>query len=152
MSKLVATAHMLIRKPPKDIFEAFSEPRWLELFWLKRASAPLAENAIVEWEFLVPGARETVTVTEFLANRVIAFSWSDGVLVTIKLIAHAASCTRVSIAATGFKGMHAVSQAINATEGFAVVLCDLKSLLETGSSGNMVRDKAALIGADIADI
>ncbi|MEP7276850.1 MAG: hypothetical protein ABI812_10875, partial [Betaproteobacteria bacterium] len=34
-----------------------------------------------------------------------------------------------------------------ATEGFTIVLCDLKCLLETGQSGNMVRDKAALISA-----
>ena len=150
MSKVAATAQMLIRKPPQDVFQAFCEPRTLEAFWLKRASAPLAENAVVEWEFLVPGARETVTVTQFVVNTVIAFSWSDGVQVSIRLVAHAAASTRVSIAATGFQGEEVVSHAINATEGFAVVLCDLKSLLETGHSGNMVRDRAALIRADLA--
>jgi hypothetical protein len=31
------------------------------------------------------------------------------------------------------------------TEGFAIVLCDFKSLLETGTSAGMVRDKALLI-------
>ena len=33
------------------------------------------------------------------------------------------------------------------TEGFAIVLCDPKSLRETGKSGGMVRDKAVLIAA-----
>ena len=41
----------------------------------------------------------------------------------------------------------AVSEAVSTTEGFAIVLCDLKSLLETGRSGRMVRDKAVLIAA-----
>ena len=41
----------------------------------------------------------------------------------------------------------AVAEAVATTEGFAIVLCDLKSLLETGKSGGMVRDKAVLIAA-----
>ena len=40
--------------------------------------------------------------------------------------------------------------AVNATEGFTIVACDLKSLLETGRSGNMARDKAVLISAEKA--
>ena len=35
--------------------------------------------------------------------------------------------------------------AVNATEGFSIVLCELKILLETGRPGQLVRDKAALI-------
>ena len=38
-------------------------------------------------------------------------------------------------------------QATGTVEGFAIVLCDLKTLLETGESANLVRDKAALIVA-----
>ena len=40
-----------------------------------------------------------------------------------------------------------MSEAVSTTEGFAIVLCNLKSLLETGKSGGMVRDKAVLIAA-----
>jgi uncharacterized protein YndB with AHSA1/START domain len=145
MNEVVASAEMLIRKPPKDVFAAFSDPRTLAKFWLKRASGPLAKDAVVEWEFLVEGARETVTVTDFLANQAIEFEWSDGIAVTIRFDSHDQNSTRVSISATGFTGW---PQATNATEGFTIVLCDLKSLLETGHSGNMVRDKAALITAD----
>lgn len=148
MNEVVASAEMLIRKPPGDVFDAFSDPLTLEKFWLKNASGPLAKGAIVEWEFLVKGARETVTVTGFLANQAIEFEWSDGVAVTIRFSSQDQSGTRVSITATGFTDS---PQAAKATEGFTIVLCDLKSLLETGQSGNMVRDKAALITADMAD-
>ncbi|MFD0739777.1 SRPBCC domain-containing protein [Lysobacter koreensis] len=151
MSKIAASAEMLIRKPPNDVFDAFTDPRTLEKFWLKSASGPLAEDAVVEWEFLVQGARETVKVTKFVAGEAITFVWSDGIAVTIKLHPQDAIGTRVSVTAIGFKGTDASSQALNATEGFTIVLCDLKSLLETGQSGNMVRDKAALITADKAD-
>ena len=134
---------MLIRKPPQAVFNAFVDPRLIEKFWLKSASGPLAKAAKVEWEFMVPGARETVTVTEFMPGRVIAFNWSGGVAVKMAFDTYDTDSTRLSVTATGFEAAHAV----NATEGFAIVLCDLKSFLETGRSGNMVRDKAALIAA-----
>lgn len=151
MSNGVASVEMLIRKPSKDVFDAFVEPRTIEKFWLKSASAPLAKDAQVEWEFMVQGAREAVTVTEFLANQVIAFTWSDGIAVTMKFDPLGENSTRLSVTATGFTGTDTSSQVVNATEGFTIVLCDLKTLLETGQSGNMVRDKAALITADTAD-
>lgn len=39
------------------------------------------------------------------------------------------------------------SAATGAVEGFAIVLCDLKTLLETGQSAGLVRAKAELISA-----
>jgi uncharacterized protein YndB with AHSA1/START domain len=151
MSSVNATVEMLIRKPAKDVFDAFANPRIIEKFWLKSASGPLAKDATVEWEFMVQGARETVTVTEFIANQVIAFKWSDGVAVEMKFEQQDKNSTRLSVNATGFNGADESSLAVNATEGFTIVVCDLKSLLETGQSGNMVRDKAVLISADKID-
>lgn len=58
-----------------------------------------------------------------------------------------ATVARVEV--RGFIGRGAASEAVSTTEGFAIVLCDLKSLLETGKSGGMVRDKATLIAAAI---
>ncbi|HTE43398.1 MAG TPA: hypothetical protein VK629_21440, partial [Steroidobacteraceae bacterium] len=116
--------------------------------WLKSASGPLANDTKVEWEFMVEGAHETVAVTEFSADRLIAFTWSDGIAVKLEFNPHSNSSTRLSVTAIGFKGADAMTQAVGATEGFTIVLCDLKSLLETGRSGNMVRDKASLISAD----
>ncbi len=149
MNNITASVTMLIRKPVREVFNAFVEPRIIEKFWLKHASAPLAKDASVEWEFMVEGAVDTVKVTEFVEHQIIAFEWSDGIVVRMKFDLENKSDTRLSIAATGFTGTDAPVQAINATEGFAIVVCDLKSLLETGQSGNMVRDKAILITADI---
>lgn len=150
MNNIIASVDMLIRKPPQEVFSAFVEPRIIEKFWLKRASGPLAKDAIVEWEFMVEGARDSVKVTEFVTNQIISFQWSDGVAVKMKFDLHNEGDTRLSIATTGFTGTDAAAQAINATEGFAIVVCDLKILLETGQSGNMVRDKAVLIAAEKA--
>ncbi|HEY6527305.1 MAG TPA: SRPBCC domain-containing protein [Cellvibrionaceae bacterium] len=142
-----ASAEMLIYKPVSEVFSAFVNPRIIEKFWLKSASAPLTKNAIVEWEFMVQGAHEITTVIEFLESQTIAFTWSDGISVTIRFNQQSPTSTIVSVNATGFKGVDVVAQLVSATEGFTIVLCNLKSFLETGQPGNMVRDKAALISA-----
>ena len=48
MSNGVARVKMLIHKPAKAVFAAFVEPRTIEKFWRKSASAPLAKDARVE--------------------------------------------------------------------------------------------------------
>jgi hypothetical protein len=90
---------------------------------------------------------EIVTVSEFIPHQLIVFTWSDGISVEMTFEPFDAQSTLLSVKATGFHGEDVASQAINATEGFTIVACDLKTLLETGHSGNMVRDKAALIDA-----
>ncbi len=146
MTDIEATTEMLIRRPRNEVFDAFVDPATIEKFWLERTSGPLADGAVVEWQFLVPGARETVHVRDFVADERIGFAWSDGIVVTMEFHAVEAG-TRLSIVATGFAGPDANAQAVNATEGFTIVACDLKCLLETGQSGGMVRDKALLIAA-----
>jgi uncharacterized protein YndB with AHSA1/START domain len=147
MARTTARAEMLIRKPVQDVFDAFVNPATLEQFWLTNASGPLAPGARVDWEFMVPGARETVTVTLFIANEELVYTWSDELVVRILFKPHTWEGTKVSVTVTGFSGRDIQAQAAATTEGFAIVLCDLKCLLETGQSGNMVRDKAALITA-----
>jgi uncharacterized protein YndB with AHSA1/START domain len=149
MSEVNARAKMLIRAPAAEVFEAFADPRRISEFWLKSSSGPLARGAHVEWEFMVPGARETVDVIEFARDSHIKFQWSSGIVVDITLEQRAEGATRVTVVVSGFSGPDAAIQAVNATEGFAIVLCDLKALLETGKSGGMVRDKALIIAEEM---
>jgi uncharacterized protein YndB with AHSA1/START domain len=150
MTDVTARTRMLIRAPVSDVFHAFADQQRIRDFWLKSASGPLTRDAHVEWEFILPGARETVDVLEFSKNEHIKFTWSNGNVVDMTFDRDAGDATRVEIVVTGFSGNDAATQAVNATEGFAIVLCDLKSLLETGKSGGMVRDKALLIAEDMA--
>lgn len=92
-----------------------------------------------------------MTVIEFIADKFIAFTGSAGIAVEMTFDPKDESSTRLAVTATGFKGRDAASQAVNAPEGFAIVLCDLKSLLETDQSCNMLRDKSVLITADRTD-
>ena len=144
---IIARSEMLIRAPARAVFRAFVQPAWLEKFWLKKASAPLQPGQEVHWEFLVPGAHERVEVRHLIENEHIAFNWSGGKSVDIRL-AKFGRGTRVAVEVTGFRGKDAASEAMDATKGFTVVQCDLKSLLERGVSGGMVRDAARLIAAN----
>ena len=149
MDNAFARAELLIRKPVPAVFDALVNPATLEKFWLRKATGPLSEGAKVQWEFLVPGAHESVTVNEFVANETLEYTWSDGIAVRMDFRPKEDDNTRLTVTASGFSGPDASAQAVAATEGFTIVLCDLKSLLESGRSGNMVRDKAALIAADM---
>ena len=136
---------MLIRRPPGEVFAAFVNPTMLRKFWLQDASGPLAPGARVKWTFMVPGAEETVMVRRFEAPQHLAFDWSDGVHVAMTFEAWEPDATHVTVAVSGLGGEGLMQQAANVIEGFSIVLCDLKTLLETGTSANLVRDKSELI-------
>lgn len=150
MTSPMAKASQLINCPIEEAFNAFVDPGKITQFWLASTSAPLSQNAKVTWHFLVPGAVETAVVDEFQPARLIAFTWSDGLKVRLEFSEQSPGKTRVAVEAQGFSGNDAVDQAVNATEGFSVVLCDLKTFLESGKSANLVRAKAELIAASAA--
>ena len=64
MPNHVAKATMLIRCSVAEAFDAFTNPKKITQFWLSETTGPLAEGAKVSWSFMVPGATETVAVTE----------------------------------------------------------------------------------------
>ncbi|MGQ0551131.1 MAG: SRPBCC domain-containing protein [Armatimonadota bacterium] len=144
MTKQVGKAEMLIRHPVREVFNAFVDPDTITKFWLESTTGPLSKGAQVEWRFMVPGATEAVTVTAFEVDRHIAFDWSDGISVDMKFADDGDSVTRLAVEVSGFRE-NAVDEVVGATEGFSIVVCDLKTLLETGRSANLVRDKAELI-------
>ena len=141
---------MLIRRSPAEIFDAFVNPDMLCRFWLDAASAPLAPGAEVTWRFKVPGVSDTVRVTAFERPRRLGWRFSDGMAVELTCEFHDGDATRVVIACSGISGDDLLAQATNNVEGFSIVLCDLKTLLETGRSANLVRDKAELITRQMA--
>ncbi|WP_076998270.1 SRPBCC domain-containing protein [Variovorax sp. KK3] len=141
-----AKAELLIHASAQRAFDAFVEPDQLAQFWLARSSGPLAPGATVDWEFMVPGAHETVVVKAFDRPRHLGFDWSDGVHVDLRFKDQAPNAVVVTVAASGFAD---ADTAIGATEGFTLVLCDLKIWLESGRSPGLVRDKAALLAQQL---
>jgi len=151
MTDRMARAAMLVRQPIGEVFDAFVSPDKITRFWLEAASAPLTMGARVTWRFMVPGASDTVEVTAFEPPRLISFDWSSGLHVNLVFKDHNAAVTQVTAEVSGFNAEAEVADIVNATEGFSIVLCDLKTMLETGRSANLVRDKAELIAATSGD-
>ncbi len=151
MTDQVVTAEMLIRRPPGEVFAAFANPQTIRKFWLRDTSGPLAPGARVQWHFMVPGATANVVVRAFEAPRRIAFEWSGGMHVELSFEPFGDGATQLTAAISGLNGKDPITQATNVVEGFSVVFCDLKTLLESGSSANLVRDKAELIAHAMAD-
>jgi uncharacterized protein YndB with AHSA1/START domain len=147
MTDPTVEASMLISRPPGEVFAAFVNPQTLRKFWLNDASGPLAPGARVQWQFMVPGATAKVVVTRFEAPRHLAFNWDDTMHVDMSFEPFGDGATHATVRVSGFEGADALAEATGTVEGFAIVLCDLKTLLETGESANLVRDKAALIVA-----
>jgi uncharacterized protein YndB with AHSA1/START domain len=140
---------MLIRRRPSEIFEAFVDPDILCRFWLDSASGALAPGAEVTWRFKVPGASESVTVTGFESPRRLALHFASGADAEFRFDFHDGDATRVSVRYSGLPAGD-LHQIAGTAEGFSIVLCDLKTLLESGRSANLVRDKAELISREIA--
>jgi uncharacterized protein YndB with AHSA1/START domain len=138
-------AEMFIRRPPGEVFAAFVNPQVIRKFWLRDSSGPLAPGARVLWHFMVPGATAHVTVTGFEAPRRIGFDWPGGMHVELRFEPFDDQGTHLTAEISGLNGKDLLTQATNVVEGFSIVFCDLKTLLETGSSANLVRDKAELI-------
>jgi len=151
MTDQVVTAEMLIRRPPGEVFAAFANPQTIRKFWLRDTSGPLAPGARVQWHFMVPGATANVVVRGFEAPRRIAFEWPGGMHVELTFEPFGDGATQLTASISGLNGKDPITQATNVVEGFSVVFCDLKTLLESGSSANLVRDKAELIAHAMAD-
>ena len=141
-----ANVSLIIRASPVDIYFAFVKPEQLTRFWLSSSSAELTIGTAVHWEFMVKGAAVDATATKLEQGRSLAWNWSDGTTVDITL-EECDGATAVTVINAGFKGdtNDMFEAALNATEGFSLVLADLKTLLESGKSSSIVKDKARLI-------
>jgi len=139
----VAKAEMLIRKPVEEVFEAFIDPAITSKFWFTQGSGRLEIGKRVRWDWEMYGVSADVNVLEIEVNKRILINFG-GTPVEWVFSPRAVNETFVTIANTGFQGDgdEIVKQAIDSTEGFTIVLCGLKALLEHGIVLNLVRDKA----------
>ncbi len=140
-----ARVSMIIQAPAENIIWAFCDPATLAQFWLSSSSGPLAVGTAVRWHFMVPGAQTDTTATQIETGS-LSWRWEDGTTVDIET-EELDGGTAVTLVNAGFQGSpeQVVETALNATEGFALVLADLKTLLETGKSAGIDRDEARLI-------
>ncbi len=132
---------MLIRRPVEEVFNAFVDPAVTTRFWFTRSSGRLAPGETVTWYWDQYGVSGDVRVIALENNRRIAIEWPTPVEWTFA--PGNDGTTFVSIVASGFTGTddERVAQALDATEGFNLVICACKALLEHGIELGVVADK-----------
>lgn len=138
---------MLIRASAEKVFNAFVDPAMLTRFWLAKASGPLEEEGSVTWEFKVPGAIADIRVREIVQDRRLVLDWEGRRTAELCFQQRPDGFTRIELnsLSMGQTADEAVANAIEATQGYTLVIANLKVLLETGTSAGLVEDKAMLI-------
>jgi len=142
----IAKAEMLIRKPVAEVFEAFVNPAVTSKFWFSKGSGRLEAGKEVRWDWKMYGFSIQVKVKAVETNARILIEWpGEGGPTTVEWVfkPRPDGTTFVSITNAGFSGdaNQVVKQALDSTEGFALVLAGLKALLEHNIKLNLVPDR-----------
>lgn len=137
-----AKVEMLIRKSVEEVFEAFIDPAITSKFWFTKSSGRLETGRHIQWDWEMYGVSADIDVIEIEENKRILIDWGNRV--EWIFTPRAENETFVTITNTGFNGDgdDIVKQAIDSTQGFTIVLCGLKALLEHDIVLNLVSDKA----------
>jgi uncharacterized protein YndB with AHSA1/START domain len=152
MTELILTkvptvkAGMLIRKPVKEVFEAFINPEVTTQFWFTKSSGPLAAGQQVTWTWEMYDVSTPVKVKQIKAPERILIEWGppgEATLVEWVFTAYQNNSTFVNITNSGFQGEgdSVVAQALDSTGGFTTVLDGAKAWLEHGLRLNLIADK-----------
>lgn len=143
---VVVKAEMLIRRPQAEVFNAFVDPGVTTRFWFTKSSGKLEAGKRVRWDWEMYGVHDDVAVKAIEPHRRLVYDWSFPDFTTVEwtFTPRGAGATMVSVVNSGFKGDDAavVVQALDATQGFNIVLCTAKAWLEHGVALNAVADKA----------
>ena len=141
MIDYVARAEMLIRRPVAAVFDAFIDPDSITKFWLESTTGPLARGAHVKWQFMVPGATETVSVTAFQDQKHIAFDWSDGISVALDFEQWGDSATHLAVKVSGFRGGMRSTKSLTPQRASASSFAISKRCLKWGARGILLETK-----------
>jgi uncharacterized protein YndB with AHSA1/START domain len=136
---------MLIRKPAREVFEAFVDPKITTQFWFTKGSGRLDAGKPVQWQWEMYDVSVEVTPKVIEAARRIVIEWpgySGPTTVEWKFIAHADG-TFVSVTESGFTGTgdELVKYIADSTQGFSLTLAGAKAWLEHGIRLNLVLDR-----------
>jgi uncharacterized protein YndB with AHSA1/START domain len=136
---------MLIRRPVKEVFQAFVDPAITSKFWFSDGDGTLETGKQVIWTWKMYDFSAKVHVLAIEPDKRIQVEWTvGGAPTTIEWrFEQLPAGTFVSITNSGFRGEaeKVVQEAIDSTEGFAFVLAGAKALLEHNVTLNLVPDR-----------
>jgi uncharacterized protein YndB with AHSA1/START domain len=136
---------MLIRRPPEQVFQAFVDPAITTQFWFTTSSGKMTPGAQLRWDWEMYGVSTDVFTKEVLENSRILFDWGDDKRTTVELRftprGIGATYVEVTEAELSGDGDEILTHATGSTEGFTIVLCALKALLEHDVILTAVQDR-----------
>ncbi len=139
----VARTQMLIRRPAREVFNAFVDPDVTTRFWFTKSSGPLQVGETVRWDWEMYGVSAQVLVKAIEPTSRILIEWRDPPCpVEWRFEAREDDTTLVVITNWGFTGNEdeMVATAIDSMGGFSFVLAALKALLEHNINLGLVAD------------
>jgi len=131
---------MLIRKPVKEVFQAFIDPQITTNFWFTKSSGNLEKDKQIKWEWEMYNVSAKVLVKEIIQNKLISIEWGEpSTKVDFEFKAISDKSTYVEIKNHGFHqtGDELIEAIKNNTGGFTTVLDGLKAYLEHGIKLNL---------------
>jgi uncharacterized protein YndB with AHSA1/START domain len=134
---------MLIRRPAREVFQAFVDPAITTKFWFTKSSAKMTPGADIQWDWEMYGVSAKVSVKAVEDSSRIRFEWDDEPrTVELRFIPWESDTTYVKVTESGFSGDGdaIVASIADSTGGFTTVLCALKALLEHDVVLTAVRD------------
>jgi uncharacterized protein YndB with AHSA1/START domain len=137
---------MLIRKPAREVFEAFVDPSITTKFWFTKGSGRLEVGKTIEWSWEMFGVSAGVVAKVLEPGKRIEIEWpSDNGMTHVewRFEAQRDGTTFVRVQETGFQGDgdSLVKQVADSTQGFSLVLAGAKAFLEHGLQLNLVADR-----------
>lgn len=138
----ISKVEMLIRKPVKEVFDAFIDPSITTKFWFTKSSGRLEKGKRVRWDWEMYVVSAELYVIELEQNNRILIKFDDDTTVEWNFTPRTEG-TFVTVINAGFKGSpdEIINQVIDSTGGFTIVLCGLKALLEHNIILNLVSDR-----------
>ena len=140
-----AKAAMLIRKPVAEVFDAFVNPEITTKIWFTKSSGKLQSGDSFSWTWEMFNHTVQILVKSIIPNESIQIQWGENkdALVHWDFKSIDETRTFVTITNTGFIGTseELIAQIRDATEGFTLVLANLKALLEYGILLDLVADR-----------
>lgn len=139
-----SSAQMLIRRPVKEVFQAFIDPALTTHFWFTKGSGKLEVGKKIIWEWEMYQISVSAIAKEIVPGEKIVLEWgTPAKTVAFKFDSLSESSTYVTIIETGYRqeGDALLAVIRDSTGGFTTVLDGLKAFLEHGIHLNLIADK-----------
>ncbi|HEY8079840.1 MAG TPA: SRPBCC family protein [Labilithrix sp.] len=143
MANFEVTAHMLVRKPVGQVFEAFVDPAITSRFWFTKSTGRLEPGKKLHWEWEMYGFGTPVHVKAVEPNARIHVEWGthDRVTQVEWRFEARGDFTYVTVKNWGFpEDADLTRAAIDSKGGFTLLLAGAKIFLEHGIDPRFVLD------------